>query len=50
MRLDAFVKFRQRCRKAGAPLPEPTYFAGRPGWTEEQAEVIAGRRAERTGS
>jgi hypothetical protein len=47
MNVAAFVKWRQRCSAAGAPLPEPTYFAGRPGWTGEQLEAIEARRASR---
>jgi hypothetical protein len=44
MATAALVKWRQRCRQAGAPLPEPVYFAGRPGWTDEQVEAMAARR------
>jgi hypothetical protein len=44
MNVAAFVKWRQRCRQAGSPLPEPEYFAGRPGWTDEQLEDMAARR------
>lgn len=44
MSVMAFAKWRQRCRQAGRPLPEPEYFSGRPGWTDEQLEDIAERR------
>jgi hypothetical protein len=44
MNVAAFVKWRQRARQAGAPLPEPVYFAGRPGWTDDQLEQMAARR------
>jgi hypothetical protein len=45
MNVAAFTKWRSRCKKAGAPLPEPAYFAGRPGWTDDQLEVMAARRS-----
>jgi hypothetical protein len=50
MQLPAFIKWRQRCRSAGDPLPEPEYFSGRPGWTDEQAEEIAARRSPESGA
>jgi hypothetical protein len=44
MNVAAFTKWRQRCKQAGHPLPEPEYFSGRPGWTDDQFEEIAARR------
>jgi FtsK/SpoIIIE family len=44
MGVAAFTKWRQRCRQSGNALPEPEYFAGRPGWTDDQFEEIAARR------
>lgn len=46
----AFSKWRQRCRIAGAPLPEPQYFSGRPGWTDDQLEAMHARRFGERGS